>query len=285
MGLLDSNSKRALVESMRQALVESVARNATLTESVQTESVKFVQNDATYEQLLNMTMNPLRESKYLPAHVLEGAVAILSEAMLTGRKVIGMNAVTEGALNLVKKTDCVVTESMLDAALEAAQSNALDVIAESMMIVREDWIDKAEKKLGRKLTPAELSKAGIDSSAKLARDKKKVSGIEATVKKIGDLKAKIKSSRGKVGRSQINKMNGELDKLQGVLAKKAKAAGKKVVDDKIVDNKKATAFAKKGGKLGLAALGLAAGVGAGAYGIKKWHDKKQAQKMAASQYE
>ena len=141
MSMLDSKSQAMLVTEMRKSLAESIMRNATLTESQQVESLNFVSENATYEQLLNLTMNPLRESKYLPSYVLEGAVAIASSACMTGRKVIGPNAIAEGAMRLQKKTGAVITESMLDAALELAKGNGLKIVGnclqESFKIVKE----------------------------------------------------------------------------------------------------------------------------------------------------
>ena len=75
-------------------------------------------------------MNPNRDTNYLPDYVLEGAVAVLHRACLTGRKYIGVNAITEGALKLQKETGAVITESMLDAALNSVQKGqGLKVIA------------------------------------------------------------------------------------------------------------------------------------------------------------
>lgn len=120
MSILTENSRKMLVESMRECLSDVLHESASLTSKQATEKIKFVTESATYEQLLNITMNPHRQEKYQPAYVLEGAVAILHSACMTGRKVIGPNAITEGALKLHKKTGAVITESMLDAALAAA---------------------------------------------------------------------------------------------------------------------------------------------------------------------
>ena len=137
MSILSENSKKMLVEAMRECLSDVLHESTSLTSKQATEKIKFVNESATYEQLLNVTMNPLRESNYLPVHTLEGAVAILSEAMYTGRKVIGINAITEGAKNLVKKTGCKITESMLDAAMNAASGKGLKVISEAIMMIQE----------------------------------------------------------------------------------------------------------------------------------------------------
>ncbi len=121
MSILTENSRKMLVESMRECLSDVLHESTSLTSKQATEKIKFVTESATYEQLLNITMNPHRQEKYLPAYVLEGAVAILHSACMTGRKNIGVNAITEGALKLQKKTGAVITESMLDAALTAVK--------------------------------------------------------------------------------------------------------------------------------------------------------------------
>lgn len=120
MSILTENSKKMLVESMRECLSDVLHESTSLTSKQATDKIKYVNESATYEQLLNITMNPHREEKYLPSYVLEGAVAILHSACMTGRKIIGPNAITEGALKLQKKTGAVITESMMDAALAAA---------------------------------------------------------------------------------------------------------------------------------------------------------------------
>ncbi len=319
MSLLDKNSKKALVESMRHALISSVKSNKALTESVQMESVKFVKEDATYEQLLNMTMNPIRESKYLPDFVMEGAVAIVSEALQSGRKVIGINALTEGAIKLVKKTDCVVTEAMLDAAEGIATSRGLNVVAEAIMVM-EDAISKAEEKLGRKLTPTELEKfIGSNirknqiTKAISDRDNKMKNGLAAKMKRSKDIPKQLKELAKKLRatesgsesvkisnemgalRKELKGLNEEIGKLkesEGVRSKARRAtqaankARRRVTGAQQPVAKKASKLSKlvpktKGGKIA-AGAGIAAGTLIGLAAAKKWHDKKQAQKMAAS---
>lgn len=326
MSLLDKNSKKALVESMRHALISSVKSNKALTESVQMESVKFVKENATYEQLLNMTMNPVRESKYLPDFVMEGAVAIVSEAILSGRKVIGINALTEGAINLVKKTDCVVTESMLDAAEGIATSRGLHVVAEAIMVM-EDAISKLEKKLGRNLTRDELRRAMAErhgkkilgDEAKLDklihnRQERIYNGIEMkkeflsnSKKKLKDITKQMKQASGseaaKLGKER-DEIKKEIEKLTSNIAESQKEAASKSTmrraaqaankarrkasgaQQPVINVKKPSKLAKlvpktKAGKIA-AGAGVAVGTIASIAAAKKWHDKKKAQKMAAS---
>lgn len=284
MSLLDKNSKKALVESMRHALISSVKSNKALTESVQMESVKFVKEDATYEQLLNMTMNPVRESKYLPDFVMEGAVAIVSEALQSGRKIIGINALTEGAINLVKKTDCVVTEAMLDAAEGIAVSRGLNVVAEAIMVLETKIVDKAvEAVKAGKMSEAEFTKATGKDYKQFTR--KVAGGIQHKIEKSKKLKDEIKTlakqAKGKGGpgglalKKQLADKKAELAKVNDLV--------KKGID--INKQSKATAVAKKGlskNKKIAAGAAIAAGTLAGIAAAKKWHDKKQAEKMAAS---
>ena len=121
MGILDKTSKAILVEGMRNSLCNVLQESTQMSAKDSSLRQKFVREQATYEQLLNITMNPDRDTNYLPDYVLEGAVAVLHRACLTGRKYIGVNAITEGALKLQKETGAVITESMLDAALNAVQ--------------------------------------------------------------------------------------------------------------------------------------------------------------------
>ena len=130
MGILDKTSKAILVEGMRNSLCNVLQESTQMSAKDATQRQKFVREQATYEQLLNITMNPNRDTNYLPDYVLEGAVAVLHRACLTGRKYIGVNAITEGALKLQKETGAVITESMLDAALNSVQKGqGLKVIA------------------------------------------------------------------------------------------------------------------------------------------------------------
>jgi hypothetical protein len=285
--MLDNTAKAMLVENMRKSLAKSVLGNKELTESAQNDGINFIAEKATYEQLLNLTMNPLRESKYLPDYVLEGAVAICSSAMMTGRKIIGVNAITEGALNLQKKTGAIITESMLDAALELAKGNGLHVVAdclkEAFAITEAKLIEESQrvdlshrgaallesvmteakggaalkkaggavKKLGGKVK-AGIKKAG-EAAAKPAKDAK------AAVKKVGDTKAVAKLADNNPGAKGATKK---------MLKKSSDAAKKRLPAEK----KDAT---KKVAKAAAIYGGAAAAGAAGAYGIKKWHDSKK----------
>ncbi len=144
MGILDKQSKAMLVESMRNSICNVLSESANMTAQQASEHMKYVNESATYEQLLNITMNPLRESKYLPDYVLEGTVAILHRACMTGRKNIGPNAITEGALKLHKETGAVITESMLDAALESVvHGKGLEIVGG---ILKEQMAIMSQKK-------------------------------------------------------------------------------------------------------------------------------------------
>ena len=144
MGILDKQSKAMLVESMRNSLTNVLSESTQMTAKEASEHIKYVNESATYEQLLNVTLNPLYESKYLPDYVLEGAVAILHRACMTGRKVIGPNAITEGALKLHKETGAVITESMLDAALETVtHGKGLQIVGN---VIKEQMNIMAQKK-------------------------------------------------------------------------------------------------------------------------------------------
>ena len=212
MGLLDSKSQKCLVESMRNALISSVKSDKTLTESAKVGGVKFVTESATYEQLLNMTLNPICESKYLPTHVLEGAVAIVSEAMLSGRKVIGVNALTEGAMKLVKKTDCVITESMMEAADNLAKSKGLGIVAKA---ITEGWLSNVTKAIGKAI-------AGSGGKAE-----KGLGAVKKGIKK--GIKAVKKSDAYKAASKKVNKA---VDSVSDAAKKAGKAVEKKASEVK-----------------------------------------------------
>lgn len=129
MGIFNDRSKRALVGAMRECVCDTLMESATLTSKQATDKMNFIFENATYEQLLNITINPNRDTNYLPSYVLEGAVAILHRACLTGREYIGKNAITEGAKLLAEETGAVVTESMKEAALNSVNNgNGLKVV-------------------------------------------------------------------------------------------------------------------------------------------------------------
>ena len=67
MSILSENSKKMLVESMRECLSDVLHESTSLTSKQATDKIKYVNESATYEQLLNITMNPHREEKYLPS--------------------------------------------------------------------------------------------------------------------------------------------------------------------------------------------------------------------------
>lgn len=143
MSIIDTQSKNIMVQAMRNVLESRLVQTSGyLSESKIVRGIGFVNESATYEQLLNLTLNPYRETKYLPAHILEGAAAILYSACLTGRNKIGPRAIAEGAAILQKKTGCVVTESMLDAAYNAVKGGGLDVIGESYHLAEAEGEEK-----------------------------------------------------------------------------------------------------------------------------------------------
>ena len=296
MSLLDSQSKAFLVESMRNGLIEAT-KSAVLEESAQAENISFIKESATYEQLLNATMNPLRESKYLPAHTLEGAVAILSEAMLTGREVIGLNAVTEGALNLIKKTECVVTESMLDAALEAATSGGLSIVAEAIVLAEAYKKSELFKK-GKEAFEKNYGKGSYDKyrrnqeSKNIGIAKKKAEEIrnaaaKETAKKREEIEKILEPNKKLMSPKQFRKMvNDYVAGPSKETSKKLSKADKHVnfVNKTISAGKKAAEPLKKkmstGKKAAIGAI-AATGLAAGAYGVKKWYDKKKGEKKVA----
>lgn len=176
MGILDKQSKAMLVESMRNSLCNVLAESTNMTAKDASNHMKFVNENATYEQLLNITMNPLRESKYLPDYVLEGAVAVLHRACMTGRKNIGPNAITEGALKLHKETGAVITESMLDAALESVKNGrGLEIVGN---VIREQMeiMNKMSKKT---VTESATKKEVVTESATKKEEPKKEVVTEA----------------------------------------------------------------------------------------------------------
>lgn len=145
MSILDQKSKKVLVESMRKHLCGILQESTTLKADQRSTKQKFVNESATYEQLLNITINPDREQNYLPSYVLEGAVAILHRACFTGRRTIGKNAIKEGALRLQKETGAVITESMLSAALNTVQrGNGLKIVGD---MITEDLKNVSSKKV------------------------------------------------------------------------------------------------------------------------------------------
>lgn len=256
MSMLDSKSQAMLVTEMRKSLAESIMRNSTLTESQQVESLNFVSENATYEQLLNLTMNPLRESKYLPSYVLEGAVAIASSACMTGRKVIGPNAIAEGAMRLQKKTGAVITESMLDAALELAKSNGLKIVGnclhESFKIVKEAAEKPVLSKKAQALAESVVQKKTLTEGAKDIA--KKVFGVN-NIKKAKEAGKSLKLAKDYTNqklKSGISLSAGEKENLKNL----KKEIGKEV------------------GKAALKIGGIAAGTVAAGVGTKKALKKK-----------
>lgn len=183
MSILTENSRRMLVESMRGCLSDVLHESTSLTSKQATEKIKFVTESATYEQLLNITMNPHRQEKYLPAYVLEGAVAILHSACMTGRQNIGVNAITEGALKLQKKTGAVITESMLDAALTSVREGCgLKVVGK---ILTESMEGQFAQIIGKWINTAEADVPGVWDSTIRARLYNDIHKTNAALKAAG----------------------------------------------------------------------------------------------------
>ena len=70
MSILTKEDRKDLVYSMRKFLLEQV-KDHVLTESQKVNAKNFIINEATYEQLLNLSFNPERETDYKSIEVLE----------------------------------------------------------------------------------------------------------------------------------------------------------------------------------------------------------------------
>lgn len=293
MSILSENSKKMLVESMRSYVNEVLKESTSLTSKQATEKAKFVNENATYEQLLNITMNPLRESKYLPAYVLEGAVAVLHSACMTGRKNIGPNAITEGALKLQKKTGAVITESMMEAALTAVNEGCgLKIVGK---ILSEASLDPNMINAINLLTnhKANLNKSGVATDIVSIQNALKSAGINNTLEVIQNvengaspLKA-VAAARTQANVDKFEKIiksgkdagknlsRDQLDMYRGRLARAKKMADLHNGNSGIGNSIQKAANASKGktpwGKI---ALGVGA-AGVGAAGLYKyWRNKK-----------
>ncbi len=99
MSILTKEDRKDLVYACRKALLEQVRTKGVLTESKKAAAENFILNEATYEQLLNLTYNPQRETNYLKTEALEKVALEAYAAHLTKKK----TAKKEAAKKQVKK--------------------------------------------------------------------------------------------------------------------------------------------------------------------------------------
>ena len=71
--MLPKEDRKNLCWAMRKTLIDAIESNPTLTEAGIIAAKNFVVNEASYDDLLNLTYNPNRANEYLPASVLEEA--------------------------------------------------------------------------------------------------------------------------------------------------------------------------------------------------------------------
>ena len=69
--MLPKEDRKNLCWAMRKTLIDAIESNPTLTEAGIIAAKNFVVNEASYDDLLNLTYNPNRAREYLPASVLE----------------------------------------------------------------------------------------------------------------------------------------------------------------------------------------------------------------------
>ena len=312
MSILSENSKKMLVESMRECLSDVLHESTSLTSKQATDKIKYVNESATYEQLLNITMNPHREEKYLPSYVLEGAVAILHSACMTGRKIIGPNAITEGALKLQKKTGAVITESMMDAALAAATEGCgLKVVGK---ILNEAFDEKLQWKwLSDQITdPAAKREVEAEIAAIRAHTQTGLStrakGILASVPGLGNadqiekflgngqdptmlrltnirngLGTQVASLRSKALAGTISQKEAaqltQLERRLQTITKSIENGGSSTIQKSLQKAANSNVGKTPWGKI---ALGAAAVGGAGALGWKYWQNRKAMQRDMAN---
>jgi len=99
MSLLKDSVRKDFIWAMRSALLEQCHRSKVLTESNRSVAVKFIKEEATYEQLLNLVYNPGREQNYLSSEILEAIV------IATLPKVMNMSPVKEAKKKVKKPTE------------------------------------------------------------------------------------------------------------------------------------------------------------------------------------
>jgi hypothetical protein len=109
MSKMTEEMKNDLKWAMRSYLVEACSNNKLLTESDQTIQKKFVKEEATYEQLLNLCFNRKSEERYLDSTVLEMAAIVGLDNLVT---VIENSPVKKSgrAISLFESTAQVVHE-------------------------------------------------------------------------------------------------------------------------------------------------------------------------------
>lgn len=88
MSILKKDDRKDLVGVMRKTLIEHIRQDETLSESKRIGAENFILNEATYEQLLNLTYNEERSEKYYSAEVLEKKVLDSYAEFLQEQKVL-----------------------------------------------------------------------------------------------------------------------------------------------------------------------------------------------------
>jgi len=102
--------KNDLTFVARSMILENCSNSATLLESGAVKNiVKFVKEEATYEQLLNLAFNPQREKNYLPSELIECVVGI--KILHELKQMMPKDLTVLEKINLV---DSIIAEGTLD---------------------------------------------------------------------------------------------------------------------------------------------------------------------------
>jgi hypothetical protein len=183
MSILTKEDRKDLVYACRKALLEQVRTKGVLTESKKAAAENFILNEATYEQLLNLTYNPQRETNYLKTEALEKVALEAYAAHLTAKK----TAVKEAAKKEVKK----VPPKKEAAKKEVKKESQFKKLEEGFGQTLSKPVRKLGQKIAAKGSAIGLKGAGMDNVAK---------GIKthATGAKIEKLGKGIQKHAGKI---------------------------------------------------------------------------------------
>ncbi|MEI7943109.1 MAG: hypothetical protein WCH76_08140 [Candidatus Riflemargulisbacteria bacterium] len=167
MSILTQEMKNDLVWAMRAYLTEACNNNKFVTESDQQIQKKFIKEEATYEQLMNLCFNKSSKDRYMDSEVLESFAAINFANFVEESKVENKNR----SVSLFESTAELVQEAQYIKKGAAAVKSGAKAAASKIGAGAKVGYEKSKKAAAKVIE--EIKAAGIKAKDKLSNLSKK----------------------------------------------------------------------------------------------------------------
>jgi len=211
MSILTKEDRSDLVYAMRKTLLEQVRQKGILTESKKAAAVNFILNEASYQQLLNLTWNPERETNYKGIEVLE-KVALESYSNFITPEQKSMFAQVEEAVKDEDKPS--VAKSAVKGAAAGGAAGYVAGAGRRAQLIAKGGMP------GKKMVAGQMraQKIGYDAGVKAAETGKSLGGAIKQSTKDAAKHSSVKGAKKVMGKLKYGGKWGRIGAGAGVVA-------------------------------------------------------------------